>query len=106
MSFIEFAESIYSAYFLIFYGIVVAAISFVAFYQRRHEKYGVICLSAKWFLAMALGGISVSAFYYAIVEAALDGHEIPLVLMSRLIFFFLLSATALLSLSVVKNQSG
>ena len=84
-------------------GLVVFISGLVAYWQKRGKG---VYLSSVFLLVMAFGGLSISAFYYGVLEANLDGHDLPLTTISRFLWSFILLSTLLIITSVLSRRNG
>jgi len=88
--------------FIIALGLVVFIAGLIAYWQRRGKG---VYLSSVFLLVMAFGGLSISAFYYSVLEASLDGHDLPLTTISRFLWSFILLSTLLIITSVLSRRN-
>lgn len=85
---------------LIALGLVTFTVGVVAWW-RNHGRG--IYLSSVFLLVMAFGSLSISVFYYGVLEAALHGHNLPLVTISRMLWGFILVSTLIIILSTLNR---
>jgi hypothetical protein len=85
---------------LITLGLVTFAVGVVVWWRNRGRG---IHLSSVFLLVLSFISLSVSIFYYGVLEAATHGHEIPLVIISRMLWGFILVSTLLVMLSTLNR---
>ena len=87
---------------LITLGLVTFAIGVFSWWQNHGRG---IYLSSIFLLVMAFGSLSISEFYYGVLEATIHGHEIPLPEISRILWGFILVSTLLVMLSTLNRTN-